>query len=242
MSAEAFIPTNPLEEALRAAALEPAAGRALLAALADEPLLVRVRSAPGPDGEVELPLVEHEGQDYVFVFTSDTQLQRAGYGTSPRIELTGRLLARIWPPRASMAINPQGDLGLSLPAAAVATLDGTPGEMGRLTIPQGSKVMIGEPAEEPVALLQELSAAAAELPEVAAMHRAWVFVQDRGDPPFLVVGVRLTPTAANADGVLGRLADVAGDQASLLVLDDGAPGAIGAWMLERNAPFYEAAA
>jgi hypothetical protein len=242
MSAEAFIPSNPLEEALRAAALEPAAGQALLTALADEPLLVCVRSAPGPDGKVDLPLVEHEGQDYVLVFTSDTQLQRGGYGGSPRIELAGRLLARIWPAGASMAINPQGDLGLALPADAVATLDGTPGEMGRLTIPEGSEVMIGDPADEPVALLQVLAAAAATLPEIAAMHRAWVLVQGRGDPPFLVVGVRLTPTAANADAVLGRLAEVAGDRTSLLVLRDGAQDAIGGWMLERNAPFYVAAA
>lgn len=238
MSGLAFSPANPLEEALRAAALQAGAMQEFRAALAQEPVLVPVASAPAGD-RIEFPLIELDGQAHIAVFTSEAQLRRAGRGDHDHVRLTGRDLARMWPPGLAMAINPGGELGFSMPAVDVEALTAPPGGgVGERRIPAGAELIVGVPREEPHALLERLRIAAVKLADVLAMHRALVKVKGSPDPPRIIIGVELAPAVDDAQSVLARLAEVAGSEAGLIALSAGASDPITTWMRERHDPFY----
>lgn len=240
MNADVFQPTNQLEQAMQGAARDPQMAAAFLAALADAELLVPLNAPPQGD-VVEFPHFAVDGVDHIAVFTSEAQLDRAQHPRVGALQLTGRVLAQMWPPDMPMAINPRGDLGLSLPAPDVQALSAPPGGgAGERHIPAGSELIVGAPAEEPGEVLKRLSAEAATLSEVLAMHRALVKVKDSPEPPWLAVGVALAPETQDAQPVLARLAETAGREVSLLPLTDEASDPISAWMLELNEPFYRA--
>lgn len=239
MSAQAFVPTNDLERAMHAAFLDPAANGDFLTALADQKVLVPVAAQP-VGNRVEFPLFDVAGANHIAVFTSDSQLARANRAGADRLLLSGRDLASMWPAGVAMAINPGGDLGLSLPAEDVARLAAPPGGgVFERSIPAGSELIVGAPAQEPEALLDRVSAAAATLPEVRVLHRALVHAKDSAGTPRIVIGVEIGPKA-DQEAVLGRLAEVAGPDAGLLVLAPDARDPVSSWMREQDEPFYRA--
>ena len=239
MTGSSFHPTNRLEAALQAAVEDPEAWPDFLAALADGPIIVAVRRAPGPDGRVDFPLMRHEERDHVVAFTSQTQLERAGHPDTPRIALDGRALAEIWPTGLPMALNPRGDLGLALPADTVTALGTAPPGSSARSFPTGTRLFVGDPATEPIELLERLSRAARELPGVLTMHRAQVAIGS-GDAPFIVVGVQMDSPLAGPETELERLATRAQVDVALIALGDDQheQDPAGRWMLERDAPFY----
>jgi hypothetical protein len=241
MNTASFEPTNPLEVAMRAAALDPADFDAFLAALAAAKLIVPVPELPDENGQVGFALIERDGADHIAVFTSDTQRRRAHTEGHHRIELAGRDLARMWPPGVAMAINPGGDLGLSLPEGAVAALAGPEHRVGEQTLPAGSEITVGAPANEPQELLDRLTTAAAQMPEISALHRALFVARGGGARPQFAIGVQLSPAADDAQDTLRRLAEVAGPNVGLLALGTGHDDLVARWMLDTDEPFYRSA-
>jgi hypothetical protein len=238
---EGFVPANPLEEALRDAALDPSRMRAFRALLAEQLVLVPVASPPVGD-RVEFPLVEFDGVTHISVFTSEAQLALGGRPGHDQLRLSGRDLARMWPRGVALAINPGGALGFSMPAEEVEALTAPPGGgAGQRRIPAGAELIVGDPAQEPRALLDRLGAVAATLPEVVALHRALIQVKGSSDGPQLIIGVEFASTS-DPRLSLSELAEAAGRDAALLALSPAADDPISAWMRGRDAPFYRSVA
>lgn len=234
-----FAPANDLERALLATS-EGASGEVLLAALADEAVLVP-QAEPPPGGEegplaerveVSLPLIRHDRERLVPVFTSQERLALGAPQASGALRLTGRALARMWAPGAGMAINPGGELGVALPEAAVRSLLG-PGEE---TIPAGTAVRIGAPAAEPEAAWVALREFAAGHPEIVAAHRALVVRAEEGAEQELVVGLELEE-GADAGEACRAVAELLGSGIAVTAIEGPGEGIAG-WMLEQDEPIY----
>ncbi|MFF8829969.1 enhanced serine sensitivity protein SseB [Streptomyces sp. NPDC015131] len=236
-------PANELEEVLAASLGNPAAGGRLVEVLGRSRVWVPLPKGGDRDSrDLDLPTLEIDGQGYVPVFSSETQLvQCAGphmpYAVAPAVEF-----ARGLPPQLGIAVNPGGAVGAPLPPPAVAELCRT----GRTPLDgpaSGGRVRLFEPdwQQDPVDLL---SAAAAEFDAtgtVLSARRCLASIE--GDDPVLFVGVQLSSWEAADRNVpmdaLGRaLGRVRAPWPVNLVLLDVAQDPVGDWMLEKVRPFY----
>jgi hypothetical protein len=78
---------------------------------------------PQPEGTISLPMIEHEGNSYIAIFTSETALIAAGGDPESAISLPLAELAASWPSdELWMAVNPATDDGISLPPDVVNAL------------------------------------------------------------------------------------------------------------------------
>jgi hypothetical protein len=97
-------------------------------------LLPQVPPAEGeepPEDAIALPVIEHEGQRYIPVFTTDEALRAAGAdpGTAVRIPVVE--LAANWPSDdVWLAVNPASEEGLGLPPDVVRALPVFAGQTG----------------------------------------------------------------------------------------------------------------
>ena len=97
-------------------------------------LLPQVAPAEGeepPEDAIALPVIEHEGQRYIPVFTTDEALRAAGAdpGTAVRIPVVE--LAANWPSDdVWLAVNPASEEGLGLPPDVVRALPVFAGQTG----------------------------------------------------------------------------------------------------------------
>ncbi len=228
-------PANELEEVLGAALGDPNATPRVIEVLGRSQLWVPLPAGGGPDSrDLDIPAIELDGAAYVPVFSSEAQLLRAAPGM-PFAVAPAREFARGLPPRAGLAVNPGGAVGIPLPAAAVAELCRTGAAGGR--------VRLWEPApdDEPVDFLAAAAGEFAVTPVVLTARRALGSVE--GEPPVLFVGVELDrwqeEDRAAAMNALGRAlgAQPVPWPVNLLLLDI-AQDPVGDWMLERMRPFF----
>jgi len=239
---DAFTPENALEVMM----VEAHAGRtsmsALMTSLLSSPVYLEPRE--GSDGgELELAAVEgRDGGLYIPAFTARSRLERfSGSDRSASVPL--RDLAATWPPEVSLVINPGDPIELVLPGEELRRLasGATPG--GEQRVPAGTSVFIGDPAEEPEAVLEAVATACAEHPEVVAAYRAQLHVDRPGERPHLAIGLVVDSPRADPEDVRRKVAASAtaagADEVSVVSIDPHAEGdAIAAYMLERTAPFY----
>ncbi|MFI6104133.1 enhanced serine sensitivity protein SseB [Streptomyces sp. NPDC051310] len=237
-------PVNELEEVLTASLGNPAAGGRLVEVLGRSPVWVPLPKGGGPDSpDLDLPMLELEGQAYVPVFSSEQQFLHCvgphmAYTVAPAVEF-----ARGLPPQVGIAVNPGGAVGAPLPPPAVAELC----RIGRTPLDgpaSGGRVRLYEPywQEDPVDFL---AAAADEFRSagiVLTARRALACVE--GDPPSLFIGVQLSSWEGADRNVpmdaLGRaLGRVQVPWPVNLVLLDIAQDPVGDWMLEKVRPFYQ---
>jgi hypothetical protein len=231
-------PNNPVEETLVAAKAGQVAGDRVVDVLADADLWVPLpRGATDTQGA--LPIMIIDEAKYVAVYTSEEQFKRCAgdmsYAVAP-----GRAFVQTLPPELGLAVNPGGEVGLPIPPAALQAMRDEEG------VAAGTRVMLGEPAEEPHDLLEALRAAfAAAAPEVTTARRAWGKVG--AYPEGLLLGIETTPdddssrqSALNAvDGALQRSpvqfgVDTVFLDAQLSADEDP----LSAWFLEHTQPFY----
>lgn len=116
-------PTDPLDDLLHHAAYKLADDAAVLTALLDATLLLRVGQHPGL-----LSVADVRGGWVVHAFTSQSQADTAdrdGLGEHPAEDLrgwqrrTGRELAAAWPPGHDLVLNPASPASLRLSGAAL---------------------------------------------------------------------------------------------------------------------------
>jgi SseB protein C-terminal domain/SseB protein N-terminal domain len=242
---DAFAPANPLEVMM----VEAQAGRmemgVLMTALLSSP--VYLVPGEGSDGG-ELALVAREGRDgglYIPAFTDRGRLERfSGSNRSASVPL--RDLAPSWPVEVSLVIDPGDPIELVLPGHDFRRIAGGDEPGGEETVPAGTSVMIGDPAEEPEAVLRAVAVACERRPEVIAAYRAQLHVDRAGERPHLAVGLVVeAPSEDHGElrSEVARSATAAGaEQVSVVVLDRLAEGdAVAAYMLERTQPFYSRA-
>jgi hypothetical protein len=78
---------------------------------------------PQPEGTISLPMIEHEGNSYIAIFTSETALIAAGGDPGSAVSLPLAELAASWPSdELWMAVNPATEDGISLPPDVVNAL------------------------------------------------------------------------------------------------------------------------
>jgi SseB protein N-terminal domain/SseB protein C-terminal domain len=236
-------PENALEDALLAARENDDLEHLLVTlALAD---VYIPAEEPGPDEETRvtakageqlpLPVIELDGQSFVPVFTSLTQLARFRPEGGGYVRLLGRALSAITPSDVGVAINPGGDLGLPLTPDQVASLaTAEPGD-------SEAEFLIGEPREEPRALLETIGRFAEERPEIRAAYRA-LLVRRPGAKPEHVIGLELRP-GADAEAAIEAAAEAAREagveRLALLPLEPGVDaGQIGRFLLGQTQPFW----
>ncbi|OIV36761.1 enhanced serine sensitivity protein SseB [Mangrovactinospora gilvigrisea] len=247
-------PANPLEQALLASVGRPDSTAALLGVLAESQVWVPLPNGGSPrHPALDLPTVELEGVPYVPVFSSEEQLRRAA-GDMPHAVAPMREFARGLPPQIGIAVNPEGEVGIPIPAPLVAELAAgpdpnrhdSPDPTAHPVAPQpsGARVQLWEPdpASEPVPFLAAAAGEFSLVPVVLSARRALASVE--GADPSLFVGVELDgwqpedrDAAMNA---LGRALGAAPTPWPVnIVLLDVAQDPVADWMLDQVTPFYQ---
>lgn len=241
----AFDPANEAERLLLEAAEHPGAMPAFLRAFGAGQAWVpgtgagdaTTRTLPA-GATLALPLWESEdGRRYVPVFTSEERLAASAPEGTPFLRLATQALLDVLDPEAWMGINPGAPLGLLLPANAVR------GATGAAQVREGMPYAIGEPAEEPVALLDDLCTWFAEdQPVVARAWRAVVVMDPQGGGrPEPLIGLELEPGVEPEpvfEAAVRRLERHGHGSVLLVPVDPSAPEGPAAWLLEHTQPFY----
>jgi SseB protein C-terminal domain/SseB protein N-terminal domain len=244
VSKNAFRPENALEEELLYA-FESRDERALLATLAIADLYLPSDEAPEHETELvaepgdAFPLTTvtaPDGTAYVAAFSSLRQLAYVRPEGGGYRRIRGRTLAAIAPRDLGLALNPSGELGFPLtPAQFAAIVDVPPPEDGE------SGYLIGEPKEEPAALLDAMRRMADGRTDVRALYRVQV-VRAPGAAPEALIGLELD-AGVDARPVIdaaveaGRTSGI--ERLGLVPLQPGIDsGAVGRFMLEQTQPFW----
>ena len=241
-------PVNEVEQALLQASTDPQRTGRLMAALRAGSLWVPLTDDPAPDRQATLYSLDLDGVSHTVVFTSQEQLDKWQSGTPHVVAPTEAFVGSL-PESVGLAVNPGGDLGL--PLSPGQTVDLRP---FRHVVPAGTRIRVGEPAQEPDEVLAQVAYALGDVPEVRAARRAWVQLGD--EPPSLAVGLELAagpaPAAvdvvAGADALLGTVRLAMDDVLSRsrpgfaidLVLMADVDHPIVSWMLQHAEPFYVA--
>lgn len=238
--ATGFVPDNPLEHALVAAASDPSARAAFLEALADAEVLIpapgaapaedRLVSAP-PGSEIDLPVVESDGRAVVPAFTSMTQLLRFVPEGTGYMQIAVRDLAKLWRDDLWLALNPRG------PGVLLG-----PDDVRRLgpARPEGD-YLLGQPKEEPEAVLQAVRSYGERSGSLVAAYRALMATREPGARPRVVVGLELAE-GADRDRVMSQVTEAIResgvDSVALVPVTPDATGPVARYLLDSTEPFY----
>jgi hypothetical protein len=229
-------PSNAVERTLAAACAGEVTDERLFDSLAEAELWV-----PLPEDAVEsndrrtLPVMMIDNARYVAVYTSEEQFKRCAGEYSCAVT-PGRAFARTLPPELGLAVNPGGELGLPIPPAGVQAIRGA-----ETPVDAGTEIRLGDPAEEPHALLDALRAAFAAVPEIVRARRAWAQFGD--NPAGLLLGIELAPDDDRArrstlDAVNTALSQSPVPYTVDAVFPTDPADQIAAWFLDNTQPFY----
>ncbi|MFC1441125.1 enhanced serine sensitivity protein SseB [Streptacidiphilus sp. N1-10] len=240
-------PANDLERVLAAAVGDPGATPRVVEVLRRSVVWVPLPGGGGYDaGTLELPTTELAGQPFVPVFSSEEQLRRVAGPMSFTVAPV-RELAQGMPLGVGIVVNPEGAVGMPVPAAGVAELcgraaDGPSGEGSAEE--RGARVglRVPEPYEEPVEFLAAVVDELARVPVVLTARR--VLARVEADQEKLFVGVELDRWQPEDQAAVTQGLGLALGRAPLpwelgVVLLDLAQDPVGDWMLTSVAPFFE---
>ncbi len=185
------------------------------------------------DSSISLPLIEIEGRDVVPLFSSPETLAQGAPAGMSYVVVPFAALASGWPEGLDAIFDLGSGWARELPGAAITG-------RGPVEVPAGTRVFVGEPAEEPEALLDRVRSHLLGEPDVQAAWRAQVFVELPGETPHLAIGLRLTP-GADAQTVVRRTHEAAGPDVTgpldLVLVEPDSRDPVATYMLE-NEPFY----
>lgn len=227
-------PSNDLERGLAEAAEGRLEVAKWLRDLARASVWVPMQSTDGASGS--FPVLSIEGGSFVPVFTSEGQIDKAA-PQGPRVNPPVRELVASLPDSVGLAVNPGGAVGLPIAAGALRDALDLPHH-----VPAGARVRIGEPAEEPAALLGALAAQAKHVPAVRELRRAWAAVGEAD--PGLVVGVDLDPdNQQTREAAMAEVRSAVAAQSTSFTVDvvfASDRDSMMEWMTQHAEPFYRA--
>jgi hypothetical protein len=238
-------PANELERVLVAAIGDPGATPRVVEVLRRSQVWVPLPAGPGHEpGLLDLPTTELAGQPFVPVFSSEDQFLRIAGNMSFTVAPV-RELALGMPLGVGIVVNPEGAVGIPIPAAGVAELCAGGPDLAAEAARVGLRVPGAH--EDPVDFLSLAIGELARTPVVLTARRA--LAQVEGDREKLFVGVELDLTQvdhwnpAAQDAVvqaLGRALGAAPLPWDLdVVLLDSTRDPVGEWLLMYVAPFFE---
>jgi SseB protein C-terminal domain len=145
------------------------------------------------------------------------------------VALAGRALAAAMP--GPLALNPGSDLAVGLTAEQVERLQQLP--------PGGEpELLVGEPREEPIEVLEAIRGFAAARADVRAAYRG-LLVRRPGSEAEPVVGLELedgADAAAAIDAAAEAARDAGVDRLALVAIGDGGP--VARFLVEQTRPFW----
>jgi hypothetical protein len=226
-------PANELEEGLVAASEGRRTVESWLTDLAQAEVWVPLEQSDDDAGGT-MQTITMDARQYVPVFTSREQLESA-LGVTPMVNPPMNEFVGYLPGGVGVAINPGGDLGLPLEAAAVQNLQSEP-----RTVRAETSVFLGHPAIEPEDFLTRVAELLQDLPGVRAARRCWAAMGSQ--PPGLVLSVDLVQgddqerqqvMTAVATAVENTTLDYSVD-----VVFDADASEFTRWMLANTTPFF----
>lgn len=227
-------PRNDVERTLDDAANGRVAVVEWLRVFVDATVWVPMTASSGQQGT--FPVLSIDGGSYVPVFTSEAEVDRAA-PDNPRIAPVVRELVASLPESVGLAVNPGGSVGLPVPAATIRQVIGLGPQ-----VPAGTKVRIGEPAEEPEELLDAVAVGLGGLPAVRSARRCWAAVGE--SRPGLVIGLDVDPdnqqTRTSALDAVRAVADGTAGSFPVDVVFENDRDEFTAWMNAHVEPFYQA--
>lgn len=227
-------PHNEVERSLADAAAGRVTVEEWLSRFVDATVWVPMTASSGQQGS--FPVLSIDGGSYVPVFTSEGEVDRAA-PDNPRIAPVVRELVASLPESVGLAVNPGGSVGLPVPAATIRQAIG----LGP-RVPAGTKVRIGEPAEEPEELLAAVAVGLGGLPAVRSARRCWAAVGE--SRPGLVIGLDVDPdnqqTRTSALDAVRAVADGTAGSFPVDVVFENDRDEFTAWMHAHVEPFYQA--
>lgn len=229
-----------VEEALAAAQeADPGSEAALLDTLADARLVFAVRSPDDPT----LVVLEQQGRPYVPAYTSLARAEGQVPTDLAVAQIALRDLAAQWPDDLALVINPGQQPAGILEGPGVRSLRDRR-RSGLTTIPAGSTVLLGHPADDPAALCRAATEWLTADGRVERAHVAQLLVEHPGETPRAVIGLVLNDRHAGEAAELARgLGEHLRDravQADVLPLGPDADDQVGGWILRNTDPFYRA--
>jgi hypothetical protein len=160
---------------------------------------------------------------------------------TPHIVVPAADLARLLPAGVGIALNP--GTGASIPiypdGVGYVAADAMP-----LADADSTAIRVGRPPADPVALLTEVRAALASIPEVLEASRAWLSVPGQGEG--LVISVTLDDPASEAAQVevlsaIERAVEAVPGQGfpiDVTFPGEGEPDVVDEWISAHAEPFY----
>lgn len=178
-------PDNSLERLLEAAHTGRMPSSELLEGIRESAVYLPVVEASGGTEPSSFPGIVIDGAQFVPAYSSETQLCLAA-GEVSIASMPIRQLAEHLPAGVGIALNWRAAApGLPITTAGVALLRGQVSKFG-----VGTEIRIGEPARRPVAFLDELGHALADIESVRSVH--FGLMQSGEAEPVFVVGVEMT--------------------------------------------------
>ncbi|MGP4044786.1 enhanced serine sensitivity protein SseB C-terminal domain-containing protein [Streptomyces sp. 2A115] len=228
-------PANQAEEILAAVVNDNRPVEEFLDALTEGQVWVPLPSGADPSAGVSLPTVTIDGSPFVPVFTSQEQLAK-GAGDVPHMVPPVRDFVRSLPEYLGLAVNIGGDAGMPIRSHGVRYLRGE-----RHVVPTGSRIRLGEPAQEPSALLEALAIEFLRVPPVAGARRGWAQIGEAA--PGLILGIALSSyDPANREAALEavkRAVTLVPESFTVdsVFMDDSTDSVVG-WLADNVDPFY----
>jgi SseB protein C-terminal domain/SseB protein N-terminal domain len=236
-------PANELEQVLSASLGDPGATPRVVEVLRRSRVWLPLPGGPTRDGvTLDLPTTELAGQPFVPVFSSEEQFRLIA-GNLPFAIAPVHELAEGMPLGVGIVINPEGAVGIPIPAAGVPELrsPGAPGAGPRPSAASRLGLRVPGAHEDPVEFLVAAIGELAATPAVLTARRA--LVQVEADQEKLFVGVELARSEPEdqqaATLALGRaLGAVPVPWEVGIVLLDAADDPLVDWMRTSVQPFF----
>ena len=226
-------PANELEEELVAASQGRRTVQSWLEELAHAKVWVPLDRSDD-DASGTMRTITLDAKPYVPVFTSRHQLEST-LGEAPMVNPPMDEFVTYLPEGVGVAINPGGDLGMPLEAAAVQQLQGRP-----RTVKAERSVMLGDPAVDPVDCRARVAALLRDISGVRAARRCWAAVGSQ--PPGLVLSVDLVQADDHQRQAVMKAVAAAVENAtpqySVDVVFDADASEFTVWMLANTTPFF----
>ncbi|MFN9717937.1 MAG: enhanced serine sensitivity protein SseB C-terminal domain-containing protein [Planctomycetota bacterium] len=246
-----FEPQNDLEHSLMRAATDPSQRpqfyRDLLAA---DIYLINVggESLDIQDGvlsegsNVQMQSWRRDGEDWLPIFSSLPRLQECLQTESTYLQLNAKSFFEITR-GAHVILNPNLDYGKEFTATEIeGMLDGSIFRTGQgYTAKQDTKVLIGQPAEYPTALVKALSRLFVKHRDIKAGYLAHFFNPERDERPHTLIGIDATGDWDSIVGDAGMVAKETLPENEIVdfVRVSADDTGVSQYMLHGTKPFYK---
>lgn len=240
----AFVPENPLEEALARSVTDVLARPLFYQRLMSEPLVIAgelVRPSPdAPPQGMNLAMIRHNGRVFHPIFTSLERMKAITPDDPRHFVLIGREFFRRTK-GAHFMLNPNSETVRALLAPEIAFwLD--PSARARRTLAHNPpKAVVTVPAAPPRKLVEALRILFANRHSVVAAHCLEVAFSDRDEPAHPLIAIE---TEAPFEKLAAEVSQLAGAVVPDLIIDLAPidrvnPDPAFAPQLAQSAPFYE---